>query len=98
MAFRVMVGYGDMATAFLALLVLIALRARFSGAIALVWLFIIIGMLDTVNAIIQSLRDSVFNYALGVNWLIVTIYVPALLVSSLLIFMQLLGPNRSSKR
>jgi hypothetical protein len=95
MSFRVMVGYGDMATAFLALLALIALRARFPGAIALVWLFIIVGMLDTINAIIQSVRDSVFNYALGINWVIVTIYVPALLVSSLLIFMQLLNPNHS---
>ena len=95
MSFRVMIGYGDMATAFLALLALIALRARFSGALALVWLFIIVGMLDTINAIIQSVRDSVFNYALGVNWVIVTVYVPALLVSSLLIFMQLLNPNRS---
>jgi hypothetical protein len=95
MAFRIMVGIGDMLTAFLAILALIALRARFSGAIALVWLFIIFGMLDTINAIIQSLRDSVFNYALRVNWVIVTIYVPALLVSSLLIFLQLLNPNRS---
>ena len=93
--FRVMIGYGDLATAFLALLALIALRARFSGAIALVWLCISVGMLDTVNAIIQSVRDNVFTYALGVNWVIVTMYVPALLVSSLLIFMQLLGPNRS---
>src|SRR6266498_3252923 len=96
MAFRVMVGYGDMATAFLALVALIALRVRFSGSIALVWLFIIVGMLDTVNAIIQSLRYSVFTYALGFNWVIVTIYVPALLVSSLLIFMQLLSPNRAA--
>jgi hypothetical protein len=95
MEFRVMIGYGDLATAFLALLALIALRARFRGAVALVWLFIIVGMLDTVNAIIQSLRYNVFTYALGVNWVIVTMYVPALLVSSLLIFMQLLGPNRS---
>ena len=95
MEFRVMIGYGDLATAFLALLALIALRARFRGAVALVWLFLIVGMLDTVNAIIQSVRDSVFTYALGVNWVIVAIYVPALLVSSLLIFMQLLGQNRS---
>src|SRR5258708_39521410 len=36
--FRVMIGYGDLATAFLALLALVALRARFPGAIALVWL------------------------------------------------------------
>jgi hypothetical protein len=38
----------------------------------------------------------VFTYALGVNWVIVTVYVPALLVSSLLIFMQLLDRNRST--
>jgi hypothetical protein len=35
------------------------------------------------------MRYSVFNYALGVNRVIVTIYVPALVVSSLLIFLQL---------
>ena len=38
MDFRVMVGDGDLATAVLALLALIALRAKLSGAIALVWL------------------------------------------------------------
>jgi hypothetical protein len=41
------------------------------------------------------MRFSVFTYALGVNWVIVTIYVPALLVSSLLIFIQLLGRKSS---
>ena len=45
---------------------------------------------DTINAIIQSMRYSVFNHPLGVNWVIVTIYVPALLVSSALILWQLL--------
>ena len=39
-----------------ALLALIALRARLPGAIAVVWLCIGIGLLDTVNAIIQSVR------------------------------------------
>src|SRR5882672_11727570 len=34
MDFRVMIGYGDLATAALALLALVALRARFGGAIA----------------------------------------------------------------
>ena len=95
MDFRVMIGFGDLATAFLALLALTALRVRFRGAIALVWLCVVVGMLDTVNAIIQSVRDSVFTYALGVNWVIVAIYVPALLVCSLLIFMQLRSPNRA---
>jgi len=96
MEFRTMIGYGDMATAVLALLALIALRSRMSGAIALVWLFLAVGLLDTVNAIIQSMRFSVFSYGLGVNWVIVTAYVPALLVSSVLIFMQLRRPGRSA--
>jgi hypothetical protein len=96
MEFRAMIGYGDLATAVLALLALIALRTRFPGAIALVWLCIIVGTVDTVNAIIQSTLDSVFSYPLGLNWVIVAIYVPALLVSSLLIVLQLLRPNRST--
>ena len=96
--FRVMIGYGDLATAVLALLALVALRYRFRGAIALVWLCIIVATLDTVNAIVQSVRDSVFTYALGVNWVIVSIYVPALLVSSLLIVLQLLRADRSSTK
>jgi hypothetical protein len=93
--FRVMIGYGDLATAVLALLALVALRARARWAVALVWLCVLVGMVDTVNAIVQSMRDSVFQYALGFNWVIVSMYVPSLLVSSLLIFMQLLRPNRS---
>jgi len=94
--FRTMIGYGDMATAILALLALIALRLRWRGAIALVWLCIGVGLLDTVNAIIQSMRYSVFTHGLGVNWVIVTIYVPALLVSTVLIFIQLRRSGRVS--
>ncbi|HYR50639.1 MAG TPA: hypothetical protein VES90_10675, partial [Candidatus Eisenbacteria bacterium] len=89
-------GYGDMATAVLALLALIALRRRMSAAIPLVWLCLVVGLLDTVNAIIQSMRFSVFTHALGVNWVIVTIYVPALLVSSVLIFIHLRRPSHTT--
>src|SRR2546423_5964584 len=95
MEFRTMIGYGDLMTACLALLALAALRARLSSAIAFVWLCVVVGMLDTVNAIVQSMRFNAFSYPLGGNWMIVTIYVPALLVSSLLILMQLLGRSRS---
>jgi hypothetical protein len=89
-AFQRMVGYGDLIAAALALIALAALRARLSSAIALAWTVLVVGMADTINAIIQSMRYSVFNHALGVNWVIVTIYVPALLVSSALILWQLL--------
>lgn len=94
-SFQTMVGYGDLITAFVALLALVALRYRFSWAIALVWLLLVVATLDTINAIIQSIRYSVFTYALGVNWEIVTIYVPALLVSSVLILLQLLRPAQA---
>ena len=93
--FRTMIGWGDMVTAALALLALVALRVRWPGAIALVWLFLAVGLLDTVNAIIESMRFSVFAHGLGFNWVIVTTYVPALLVSSVLIFIQLRRPARS---
>ena len=94
--FRTMIGFGDIATAILALVALIALRRRLPAAIPLVWLFLAVGAVDTVNAIIQSMRFSVFTYALGFNWVIVTAYVPALLVSSVLIFIQLRRPGRST--
>ena len=93
MEFQVMIGYGDLITASLALLALVALRTRRSWAIALVWLVLIVGTLDTVNAIIESTRYGVFTHALGVNWVIVTLYVPALLVSSWLIFVHLRRPG-----
>lgn len=87
--FQRMVGIGDLATSVLALAALAALRARLSGAIALVWIVVVVGLADTINAIIQSMRYNVFTQALGVNWVIVTLYVPALLVSSALILWQL---------
>ena len=58
------------------------------------WLVIVVGTVDTVNAIIQSMRYDVFTHVLGLNWVIVTLYVPALLVSSVLIVLQLLRKER----
>src|SRR5439155_25787260 len=93
--FREMVGYGDMVTAALALIALIALRTEWTRAMLLVWVFVAVGMLDTVNAVIQSMRFNVFDDPLGVNWVIVTVYVPALLVSSYLIVVELLRSSRA---
>jgi hypothetical protein len=89
--FRAMIGYGDLLTAGLAILALVALRARFPGALAAVWLCVGVGIADTANAIVQSVRYDVFTHPLGVNWLIVAMYVPVLLVSSALIVVRLLS-------
>ncbi len=90
--FRAMVGLGDMATALLALVALVALRTRAGFALGLVWLFLVFATADTANAVVQSLRYDVFDAPLGLNWTIVTCYVPALLVSSWLILVRLLRP------
>jgi hypothetical protein len=91
MAFREMIGYGDLITALLAVAALIALRGRLPRGIWLVRLFLAIATIDTVNAIVQSLRYETLH-ALGVSWVIVTLYGPALLVSSLMIFLLLIRP------
>lgn len=92
-SFRAAIGYGDMLVGLLALIALVALRMRAPWAIAFVWVTIAVGMLDTANAFVQSLANNVFVYALGFNWVIVTLYVPALLVSGVMIFWVLLRRN-----
>jgi hypothetical protein len=92
--FARLVGYGDLLTAALALLAVAALHQRWSAAVGLVWTFVVVGTLDTVNAIVQSVRYDVFHQPLGVNWVIVTLYVPALLVSMVLVVLLLVTADR----
>lgn len=94
--FRTMVGLGDLATAALAIVALVALRLHLPARIALVWLCVGVGFVDTVNAVIQSIRFDVFSLALGVNWLIVAVYVPSLLVSTVLIVQRLVAAQGSA--
>ena len=88
-SFRRLVGYGDLLTSALALLTVAALRLRWRPAVALACVVLVVGGLDTLNAIVWSARDDVFPHALGVNWVIVTLYVPALLVSTALAVVEL---------
>src|SRR5258708_3437086 len=60
MDFRTMIGYGDMLTALLAMVALVALRLRLPYAIGLVCLFVLVRLIDPVNAIIHSMRYAVF--------------------------------------
>jgi hypothetical protein len=49
----------------LALIALIALRARFAGAIPLVWLFLDAATFDTGNAIVLSMRYAAPSASTG---------------------------------
>ncbi len=85
-AFARSAAYGDLATGLLALLALIALRTGWAWALALVWLFNIVGTVDLLNALRQQ---SVVPH-LGAAWYIPTAFVPLLLVTHLMIFARLL--------
>ncbi len=79
--------YGDLATGVLALIAIIALGSRWSGALALVWIFNIVGTVDLANA----LRHVDVAPRFGAAWYIPTMLVPLLLVTHFLIFKRLLG-------
>ncbi len=79
--------YGDLATGVLALFAIIALRFRWSVALALVWLFNIVGTIDLANA----LRHLDVAPMFGAAWYIPTMLVPLLLVTHFLMFKRLLA-------
>lgn len=78
--------YGDLAAAVLALLALAALRSGRASALALVWVFNIVGSVDLLFAL--SHADAV-PY-LGATWYIPTFFVPLLLVTHFMIFVRLI--------
>ncbi len=78
--------YGDLVSGVLALLALIALRSGWARALALVWLFNIVGTVDLLNALRQA--NVVVDF--GAAWYIPTWFVPLLLVTHFMIFARLL--------
>ncbi len=89
-AFAIPAAYGDLVTGVLALLGLVALRTRWAGALALVWLFNIVGTVDLLNA----RRHVKVAPNFGAAWYIPTFLVPLLLVTHFMIFARLLRRGR----
>ena len=88
--FAIPAAYGDLATGLLALLAIIALQTGWSRAVALVWLFNIVGTVDLLNA----LRHVDVAPSFGAAWYIPTMLVPLLLVTHFMMFTRLVrGPG-----
>jgi len=85
--FAVAAAYGDLLASLLAFASIAALRVGWTMAIALVWVFNLVGSLDLINALFQGLRHDV---QLGAAYYIPTVAVPALLVAHTMIFAMLL--------
>ena len=84
------VAYGDLATSILAIVTVLALRARLGLAIGLVWLTNIVGFADLVNALIGGVRYDIARLGMGSFWYVVTILVPVLWIAHVLAFALLL--------
>lgn len=89
--FHAIVAWGDFGAGVLAFVAIAALRAGWSSARALVWLFNIVGSVDLMHAagqIAPRLHDPALIGPLG--WLIFAIYLPMLVVSHGALFALLL--------
>lgn len=93
-AFSIPAEIGDMLAVALAFVSLVALRLRWRGALALVWLFSLEGIVDFANATFQGLRFNIAAYHLGMAWLIPTYGVPVFLIAQLMIVALLLRGAR----
>jgi hypothetical protein len=86
---------GDMLAVVLAFVALVAVRAGWRAAPALVWLFTVEGLVDFANAIAQGMRvDIAGHYHLGVAWLVPTYGVEAFIAVQLTVIAVLVTRER----
>src|SRR5258706_3915839 len=76
--------HGDLAGMILSMIAMVALRHRARWSIALVWLLVAQTAIDTVSNVTNGVREHLFGAANGVTWMVVSFYVPLLMVSLVL--------------
>ena len=96
--FAVPAAVGDMLAVVLAFAALVAVRAGWWVAPALVWLFTVEGLADFINATVQGLRLGLPTYHLGIVWLLLTYAVPAFTVVQFIIIAVLLNSSRRKRQ
>ncbi len=87
---------GDVAAAVLALVAFLLLQIRAGAAIGAVWIFNVFGTLDYLNAaarVTPRIHDA--NILGPFGWIVLTVFLPAWLVSHVAIFFVLGRPGRS---
>ena len=84
------VAFGDLISAVLALVALVAVKRRAQGAIALVWLMSIVGIADLVFATYKAVGARMYEFSMGGNWYILNFYVPILVVSHVMVLHRLI--------
>ena len=80
---------GDVAGAVLAFVTIVLLRNRARLAIPLAWLLVAETAYDTVTNIRDGVQEHLMGAASGVSWLVLVFFVPALIVSTVMLLAQL---------
>jgi len=96
-AFAYPTAYGDLISAILAMLSVVALHYRKRYAIILVWIFNIFGFLDLLLATFTANQLKLLGYNLGAAWFIPAFVVPFLLVTHIAIFWVLVKRGKEAK-
>lgn len=81
---------GDLAANILAIVAIVAVRSNWASQMLWAWAFVIVGTADTLNAgpnFIMAIKDDAQVGALG--WLILAGYVPAILLTEIVLIVQL---------
>jgi hypothetical protein len=88
-----LIAYGDVASSILAFIAAIFLRYRLPGALLVTWLFAAVSLVDLVDAFIQGVGSNFSGFHLGFNWYVITFYVPALIVTTIMVIALLVRRN-----
>jgi hypothetical protein len=86
---------GDVAGAALAFAAIVLLRWRSRIAIPLIWLLVAETAYDTVSNVQNGVREHLMGAASGVTWMILVFFVPAVVVSAVLLVWQLYSRKES---
>lgn len=84
------IAYGDFAAGVLAFLAVLAFRRSLGLGRAMTWAFSMVSTVDMVIVLTLALRAQVWNEPLGFIYVIPTFYVPVLVVTQGMIFLNLL--------
>lgn len=93
--FAVPAAVGEMLAVILAFVALVAVRAGWRVAPALIWLFTVEGLANFINAAAQAVRfDIVAHNQLGIAWLLPTYGIPVFTVAQVMVIALLLTRGR----
>ena len=84
------IAYGDLLSGVLAIVAAVAVWYRIAVARLLVWVFTIIGFGDVVVASVRGIGAGLLDMDMGFNLYILNFYVPALIITHIMIVILLL--------